>query len=294
MDLSGKVALVTGAGQGFGWGIAHAFARAGARVVVNDIATEETQRTVEGIARDGGAALAASFDVADAHAFAAAVAATLERWERLDVVVHAAIHMPLVAFEALDEASWRRQLDVGLGGLFNAAKAAWPAMVRQGGGHLIGIASGSSLRGYVDEVAYCTVKHAVEGFVKSLALESDVRAIAVNTMGPGAAIKPTRMGWRELEALPPQVKADWADPIDLGRAFVWLATQPPERFSGVRFDAGPLVATLDREGPSFEFAPEKVTRYPDDFRERLAWRAAQCSEQRARDAGVEPEPGGPP
>ena len=273
MDLNGKVAFVTGAGQGLGWGIANAFALAGARVVVNDIDDDLAVAAAAHIEAAGGMAAAARFDVADGPAFASAVASTLERWTRVDVVVHAAIFMPLVTFEALDARTWRRQLDVGIGGLFNAAKAVWPAMLRQGGGHVIGVASGSSLRGYTEEVAYCTVKHGVEGFVKALALEAEARGIAVNSMGPGAPIKPTRMGWDELNALPSDMTAQWADPVELGRAFVWLASQPPTRFSGLRFDAGPIVATLEHEGASFTFEPEKVTAYPEDFRQRQDWRA---------------------
>jgi NAD(P)-dependent dehydrogenase (short-subunit alcohol dehydrogenase family) len=274
MNLAGKVALVTGAGQGFGWGIANALARAGARVVVNDLRADETERAVAHMEAAGGEAMAAPFDVADRRAFDAAVKAALERWGRVDILVHAAIYMPLTPFEGLDDSEWQRQLDVGLGGLYHGAKAVWPAMVRQGGGHIITIASGSSVRGYTEEVAYCTIKHGVEGFTKALALEAEGRAIAVNTMGPGAPIKPTRMDWEELRALPRSITDAWADPVELGRAFVWLASQPPERYSGLRFDAGPLVATLDREGADFPFDAAKVTAYPDDLRERQRWRAS--------------------
>ncbi|MFU8888959.1 MAG: hypothetical protein ACNA8N_10205 [Trueperaceae bacterium] len=70
------------------------------------------------------------------------------------------------------------------------------------------------------------------------------------------------------------VRAGWADPTELGRAFVWLACQPPGRFNGLRFDAGPILDTIAREGPDFAFAPEKVTLFPDDLRAREAWRAA--------------------
>jgi NAD(P)-dependent dehydrogenase (short-subunit alcohol dehydrogenase family) len=268
------VVLVTGAGRGLGWGIAVAFARSGARVCATDVNHADLPRVAHDLRAAGTEGVALTLDVTDRGAFERVVGETIARWGRLDVLVHAAIFMPLVRFEDLDDASWRRQIDVGLGGLYNGLRAVWPAMVAGGGGHVIGIASGSSMRGYVDEVAYCTVKHAQEGLVKSLALEAQERGIALNTMGPGAPIKTTRLTWEELEALPPHATAAWADPAELGRAFVWLANQPPSRYSGLRFDAGPIVATLDREGDAFEFAPEKVTRYPDDLRERMAWRAA--------------------
>ena len=64
----------------------------------------------------------------------------------------------------------------------------------------------------------------------------------------------------------------WHDPVILAPAFVWLATQPPARFNGMRFDAGPLVETIAAEGYDFAFAPHKVTVYVDDFVQRLAYR----------------------
>ena len=160
---------------------------------------------------------------------------------------------------------------LGLGGLYNATRAVWDLMKAQGGGHIMGIASGSSVRGYKDEVAYCTTKHAQEGFMKALALESAPFNIAVNSVGPAPAIKPTRVTWAELDAMPKTEKAGWADPVELGQAFVWLASQPPARFSGLRFDAGPIVDTIRAEGFDFDFAPEKVTLYVDDFVYRRQW-----------------------
>jgi NAD(P)-dependent dehydrogenase (short-subunit alcohol dehydrogenase family) len=155
--------------------------------------------------------------------------------------------------------------------MFNCARAAWPRMKAQGGGHIIGIASGSSVRGYREEIAYCAVKHGVEGFVKALSLEAREHNIALNTIGPGARIKPTRVTWAEHDRAPAEVRVSWTDPVQLGRAWVWLAAQPPGRYSGYRFDAWHLVETIAREGEDFEFAPEKVTAYPEDFRARQDW-----------------------
>jgi 3-oxoacyl-[acyl-carrier protein] reductase len=269
----GTTVLVTGAARGLGWGIARAFARAGAAVCATDIDAEELTRATVEPGGDAARWLAFQSDVADLKQCQEVVARIVDRWGRLDVVVHNAIYMPLLTFDATTPAVWARQIEVGLGGLFNCAHAAWEQLKRQGGGHIIGIASGSSFRGYKEEIAYCAVKHGVEGFVKALALEARDYNIAVNTIGPGASIKPTRMTWAEYDALPGDVRAQWADPVALGAAWVWLAAQPPARFNGYRLDAGPLVETLTREGDDFAFAPEKVTLYPADFRERREWYA---------------------
>jgi NAD(P)-dependent dehydrogenase (short-subunit alcohol dehydrogenase family) len=272
--LEGKVALVTGAGRGLGWGIARALGRAGARVCATDINAAELAQTAAELASDGTAALVIELDASDRAAFADAVRQVVERWGRLDVLVHNAIYMPLVRFEALSDESWRRQLDVGLGGLYNGTRAVWDVMKRQGGGHIMGIASGSSVRGFKDEVAYCTIKHAQEGFVKALSLEAAPEGIAINTVGPGKRIKPTRITRAELAQIPAAEQAAWADPIELGKGFAWLAAQPPARFTGLRFDAGPIADTIAAEGYDFAFAPEKVTLYPDDFVARQQWYAS--------------------
>ena len=271
MSIASKTVLVTGAGRGFGWGIAVALADAGATVVVTDINETDVESTVRGIRSSGGNAIGKQLDVADPAAFDRVVEETLEQTGSISGLIHSAIYMPLASLEGTSQQAWQRQLDVGLGGLFNGVKAVWQAMVAGGGGHIIGIASGSSLRGYHDEVPYCTVKHAQEGFVKALALEARPHQIAINTVGPGKPIKTTRLTWAELEALPDTQKNAWADPRELGRAFLWLLSQPPLRFSGLRFDAGPIVEALNAEGEDFAVTPEKVTLYPEDFEVRRAY-----------------------
>lgn len=275
VDLRGHAALVTGAGRGFGWGIAVALARAGARVCVTDVNEKDIARAVSDIEAEGGTAWGRVLDASDRDAFRAAVDEVVARWGRLDALVHAAIHMPLVRFEDLDDASWDRQLAVGLGGFHAGIRASWPTMVRQGRGHVIGIASGSSLRGYPYEVPYCTLKHAQEGMVQALAMETRHLGLAFNTVGPGAPIKTTRITWEELAAMSPEETRAWVDPRELGRAFAWLVAQEPARLSGFRLDAGPIVRTLDAEGPSFAPTADKVTAYPDAFRARAAWYANQ-------------------
>ena len=273
MRLDGKVALVTGAAQGFGWGISRALGQAGAMVCATDVNTEELAYSRTGYEEDGSGFLLRRLDAGDPEDFNQVVAEVVDRWGRLDVLVHAGVLMPLVKFEYTSLQSARRQLDICLGGIIYGTRAVWDVMKAQGGGHIIGIASGSSFRGYVDEVIYCAGKHGVEGFVKALAFEAAPYNIALNTIGPGAPIKPTGVGQSEVDRMSDEEKARWTDPIELGRAFVWLANQPPGRYTGLRFDAGPIINSIASEGWDFQFTPEKVTPYADDVQARFHWQA---------------------
>jgi NAD(P)-dependent dehydrogenase (short-subunit alcohol dehydrogenase family) len=274
MILTDKVVIVTGAARGLGWGIARALGLAGAQVCISDVNDEELARSEADLRADKTDVLARHLDVSDLNAFQMVVNQAVDRWGRLDAIVQNAVYMPLIRFEDTSEELWWRQLHVSLGGLFNATRAAWDIMKGQGGGHIIGIASGSSIRGYTNEVTYCTGKHGQEGMIKALSLEASAYQIALNTVGPGKRIKPTDVTWAEYDRLPPQAKTEWADPVELGKAFVWLISQPSSRYTGFRFDAGQIADTIALEGFNFEFAPEKVTLYAEDFKSRQDWYAS--------------------
>jgi NAD(P)-dependent dehydrogenase (short-subunit alcohol dehydrogenase family) len=272
--LTGKVVLVTGAGRGLGWGVARAVALAGAHVAVTDVILANITRTVQQIGeldKAPGEPMGRVLDTADRTSMVEAISAIIERWGRLDAVIHCAINMPLTRFIDTPQASFWKQMEVGLGGLVHATQLALPHMTD--GGHVVTVASGSSLRGYHDESVYCAIKHAQEGLIKSIALEwaHDNVNVAINSMGPGKPIKPTRLTWEEMDALPSETTATWVDPLLLGGAFVWLLSQPPKQFCGLRFDAGPIVDAIAEDGFEFEVTPERVTLYPDDFKERLEW-----------------------
>lgn len=272
--LDNQVAWVTGAGRGLGAAIARGLAQAGARVCITDVNADELAATAAEIdaAVDlgGSTTLALLTDVCDAVAMQESAARIVERWGRVDILVSNAAILPLAPFEAHTPAFWRKMIDVNLTGVYHGVWAVWPYMVRQRHGHCIAIASGASVRGFVDEVAYCAAKHGLEGFTQALALEASAHQIAVNTMGPGRRIKPTSVS-RDQEAQQRAAgSADWCDALELAPAFVWLAAQPPDRYTGLRFDAGPIASTLANEGYDFSFAPEKVTLYVQSMQERLA------------------------
>jgi len=271
--LEGKTALVTGAARGFGWGIARALGQAGAKVCITDINDDELARSASDLQNDGSEVMSLHLNVTDLNAFHASTEKVVNNWGRLDIMVHNAIYYPLVLFEDLTPEDWWRQINIGLGGLFNATKASWEIMKAQGGGHIMGIASGSSEKGFKEEVAYCSHKHGQEGFVKALSLESAPYNIAINTLSPGKTLKLPGITWAEQDEIPEKEKMEWTDPVWLGKAFVWLGAQPPSLFSGFRLNAGTIADTIDREGYNFEFSPDKITSLPDDFIAAEQWYA---------------------
>ncbi len=266
--LQDCVAWVTGAGRGFGAGVARGLARAGARVCITDIDAHELMLTADEMRSDGSEVMTLLVDVSDAQAMESAATAVVANWGRLDTVINNAAVMPLASFAEHTPTFWRMMVDVNLTGVYHGVWAAWPHMVRQGGGHCIAIASGASMRGFVNEVAYCATKHGIEGFAKALALEAAPYNIAVNTMGPGKLIKPTSVRRIDEAALSDADRAGWTDPLLLAPALVWLVSQPPCRFTGLRFDAGPLANTIATEGYDFDFTPEKATLYVEEMEKR--------------------------
>ena len=267
--LTDKVLVITGAGRGLGWGLGRGLAKAGAHLCLVDVNEAELSQTVADIKSDGYEALSFVADVRDFAAMTQVVDQVVKRWGRLDAMISNAAIMPLVPFDDMSPKVWQEILDVNLTGVYNGVRAAWEPMKQQGGGHCIAIASGASVRGFVNEVAYCAAKHALEGFTKALAMEAKAYNIALNTMGPGKRIKPTSITRAEAAQMSAAVQGEWVDPIELAPAFTWLISQPPTRFTGLRFDAGPIVDTITAEGIDFAFAPEKVTLYVSDFIERL-------------------------
>ena len=275
MNLTGKVAFLTGAGRGLGAGVALALARAGAYVLATDVDAVELANVAAAGTGSAGYLDTAQLDVTDMAGIQQRLATLSTRRARLDIVIHCAAILPLLPFADAPVELWQRELAINLTSFMAITQLVWPQMVGQGGGHLIAIASGASQHGFANEAAYCASKHGLEGFIKALAFEASPHGISVNSVGPGKLLKPTGMSHDAYQAVPVATRATWADPIALGEAFVWLASQTPGRFNGLRFDAGPIVDTMASEGPEFYIAPEKLTLYPEEFVARQRWFASQ-------------------
>jgi 3-oxoacyl-[acyl-carrier protein] reductase len=186
-DLQGKVALVTGAGQGLGYAIASRLAEAGAWVAVNDIDAQRAQDASERIARAGGTVCAAPGDAAAETAVHATFEAIAERWNGIDILVNNAGIVTRDDIFDIDTDTWDRVLRVNLGGPFLCSREAMLRMRSQGrGGRIVMLGSvvghQGAIRGWPH---YGAAKSGVHGLAKTLARAGAPWGITVNTVAPG-------------------------------------------------------------------------------------------------------------
>jgi len=186
--LAGKVALITGAGRGFGRAIALAFAREGARGAANYLGSQAgAEAVVAEAGRLGAEAVALRGDVAREDDVKALVAATLERFGRLDVLVNNAGIMVRAPMLAVPAEECRRMFDVNVTGTMLCCRHALPAMVERKGGRIINLSSQLAQRavGGGGFAAYAATKGAIESLTRVLAAEVGVHGITVNAIAPG-------------------------------------------------------------------------------------------------------------
>jgi 3-oxoacyl-[acyl-carrier protein] reductase len=212
-DLTGKVALVTGASRGIGRAAAEALAEQGALVIVNYARGEaQAAEVVAGIIERGGKAEALGFDVADSEATEAAIAAAAKRHGRLDILVaNAGISIDGLLVQLKDE-TLDRMVAINLRGALACARAAIKVMMRARRGRVIFVSSVVGESGNAGQVAYAATKAALLGAAKSLAREYGKRNITVNAVTPG---------WVETDMtkdFPAEAKAAMAASIPLGRS----------------------------------------------------------------------------
>jgi NAD(P)-dependent dehydrogenase (short-subunit alcohol dehydrogenase family) len=194
MRLEGKVAVITGGGTGIGAATARRFAEEGAKVVV----TGRRPEPLDAVAKQTGG-LAMAGDVADEDHTRGAVAAAIEAFGGLDVLVaNAGLGFGGAAGDLQDE-RWARTLDVNLTGAFRFVRAAIPAMLERGGGSIVLVSSVSALVTGTESAAYATSKAAMLGLTRSLAVDYGPRGIRANAILPGWVI--TEMGDRAMEGL---------------------------------------------------------------------------------------------
>ena len=213
MRLEGKTAIVTGAGSGFGEGMAKRFAEEGANVVVADLIGDKAERVAQEI---GTQAVAIEVDVARAQDNQAMAAAAMSHFKRLDIfVLNAGVTHKNTSMLEVDEQSFDRIGDVNMKALYHAARAVVPIMEEQGGGNILATASTAGLRPRPGLVWYNASKAWVVNACKCMAVELAPKNIRVNTLCPVAG--ETGMLADFMGEDTPEIREKFKSVIPLGR-----------------------------------------------------------------------------
>lgn len=183
--LTGKTALITGASQGIGEGVARRLAAQGARVILAARSEDKLTALAEEIASAGGEALPWALDLAAPEAIADRFTALPEGFSEIDILVNNAGITADGLLARMDLDQWQRVLDINLTGTFAVTKALLRGMIRRRGGRIVMVSSVVGLMGNPGQANYAASKAGLVGFAKSLAKEVGSRNITVNVVAPG-------------------------------------------------------------------------------------------------------------
>ena len=187
IDLSNRVAIVTGAGAGLGTAHAIALAKRGAKIVVADLNGGAAKAVCDEIVATGGEAIACPLSVTDIAAVQNMCEGALDRWGRIDILVNNAGILRDRSFGKLDLDDFRLVFEVHVMGAVNCTKAVWDTMRAQSHGRIIFTTSSSGLYGNFGQANYGAAKMALVGLMQTLAIEGERYGIRVNSLAPSAA-----------------------------------------------------------------------------------------------------------
>jgi len=232
--LTGKRALVTGAGRGMGLGIARALARQGARVAVNDALPERAREAAECLVNEGYDAIAAPADITDPAQLREMVAGVQASWGGIDIfVANAGVPVGGMTYGRFVESApeeWKAYIDLNLYGLMHGCQALLPGMLEQGWGRIVAITSESWRAGVpMGIAAYAASKAGAVGFIRQLASETGRQGVTVNALSLG-----TMNNWEGAEAIARKscAVARAGSPQDVGAGVAYLASEEASWVTG--------------------------------------------------------------
>lgn len=215
-----KIALVTGASSGIGLESARLLSQAGFRVGLIGRRAPALHALKAEINQSGGMAWCDVLDVRDPAAVGIFVSQAVERFGRIDLLVHAAGVFKMLPFDQTDLDFWNETLSINLTGAFIVSKAVWPYI---DGGQIIHISSVAGVQPYLGCAAYSASKYGLIGLAEVLALEGKKRDIRVHVLCPGNTETPI---WKDQA--PQEVLARMMRPDQVAEAVRWLALSPPQ------------------------------------------------------------------
>ncbi len=232
-DLKGQVAIVTGAANGLGYAIVKAYAAEGMRVALMDVQAEKLQTVADELRATGADCLPIRVDLSDAEDTERAIQMALNHYGTPRALVHNAALLVQRSMLEITLPQWQKETNIILQAGFQLCKAVWPLMVEARAGSIMLLSSGSGVRGFLSEIAYCPAKHGIEGLAKCLAMEGEPYNIAVNAVTPGAPINTPMSAQNYTE----EAKQRWIDPALIADTFVFLAKQDASGVTGKRIAA---------------------------------------------------------